>query len=752
MGTLSHVLHTGARPICVTEFADALRAISPPRFPVPGNNPSRDVGVAVSGGVDSMALVYLCTQLKRYDPFFQIADNPLSNFRATIIDHRLREGSSEEAQAVAHAVKKIGIPSEASHIQWPESGGELGDYEHIKDLPNFESLARRFRYQKLARICRGASCASLLLAHHEDDQYETVLMRLLKGHGRWGLRGMRAASSIPECEGLHGASQSGYIDDQRRSRPFYNVNVRPARKEFEGLKHELMSSIDHQTLDRELREGIMDGTDFDDFEDFYQPGQSASLDLDGSGIEVEDGGIMIYRPLLEFPKDRLIATCEANGIPWWEDSTNKDPTLTMRNAVRHMCKNYMLPVALQKPFILALSRRCEQEVRAREAEADRLLGETTIHHVEPTVGSASVQFPDYNLSRFPRDEFHPVRRRARILRQREIAGLLIRRIVEIVTPQEQTILLANLQNVISWLFPALSDSVVGQTKAGPPKAFTVAGVHFAPVDTTSLKPSPSSPSNQNIPLQGADKPLVWYLSRTPYPSNQPIPHHRGAFWSSMPSFEQYNEDDSKWPKYWLRWILWDGRFWIRVQHRLPYRAVVQPFKVSDAKAFRESLTPKDRARLNDLLKRYAPGKTRYTLPAIYLEEVLDLVPISSTASRRWYNSGANPNSRDLASDDPTCLGVSKLKLVALPTFGIQIPHLENWLRYKIRYRRIDRSTLKTASSSAYSSFVSLRSLRTGPSKTAAAVTKRRKRMPVRAQRQRSIDRRERRYGDDLIYT
>ncbi|KAI0914630.1 hypothetical protein F4823DRAFT_636107 [Ustulina deusta] len=719
MGTLSHVLHTGARPISVHEFAEALRAVAPPRFPAARQNIRRSVGVAVSGGVDSMALVYLCTRLKMSDPGFKIADNPVSNFRATVVDHQLREGSKEEAGAVRSAVRRIGMSCDICRISWPTTGA-LGQYKHPKDLPNFESVARVFRYRKLGRVCSSRRSASLLVAHHEDDQYETVLMRLLQGHGVRGLRGMKAASDIPECEGLHGAHQSGYVDDQREARPFYNTVL--SRRQYRRLRRELRSSIDRQMNDRELREPIIDRLDdfeelypmMDDFEELYQTNRVATLDL--ASIDVEDGGVMVYRPLLGFSKDRLIATCEANKIPWWEDRTNQDPTLTMRNAVRHMYKNYTLPVALQKPSILALSRRCEQDARALEAEANRLLAQTIIHDVEPNVGTASVQFPEYSLSRFPRDMSSPSRRGARIRRQREVAGFLIRRIIALVTPEAQTIPLAGLQNVISRLFPALSNSPDGRSIAEPPKAFVIAGVHFVPIH-------PSSPSDKGVPSQRAAKSLAWYLSRTPYPSDQPIPRYRAPYWSMRANFGGFSEANSKWSA-WMRWGLWDGRFWIHIRHRLPYRVILQPFERSHAKAFRESLPPKDRDHLAALLKRYAPGKTRYTLPALYLEEDLDLdnmkprryYPLSPAHVWKYYDSEATADS---TSDHPSTPDVSKMKLIALPSLNIQIPHLERWLEFEIRYRRIDRATLETAGSFHRTPFVPSRSLRTVP---AAATT------------------------------
>ncbi|KAJ2984384.1 hypothetical protein NUW58_g6088 [Xylaria curta] len=301
--------------------------------------------------------------------------------------------------------------------------------------------------------------------------------------------------------GAHGSfhcrtpGQSGYLDDEARKPPYYNYRL--TRKQSKALVRELRSKVDYRMHEEELREPILDGLDGYDFDDVYETKRVVPLEL--VDVNIEDGGLI-----------------GANNIPWWEDRTNHDPTLTLRNSVRHMCKNYTLPVALQKPSILALSRRCEQKAQALEAEADRLLAQTIIHDLESNVGSASVQFPEYGLSRFPRDMSSPLRRHARIQRQREVVGLLIKRIIALVSPEEQPVLLANLQNTISYLFPALLNSDEQKTLERP-KAFGIAGVHFVPIE-----PSPS---------RRAGGSLIWYLSRTPYPSNVPIPRYRHPYWS-----------------------------------------------------------------------------------------------------------------------------------------------------------------------------------------------------------------------------
>ncbi|KAI1178172.1 adenine nucleotide alpha hydrolases-like protein [Nemania sp. FL0916] len=752
MGTLSHVLNTGARPIGAHEFSEAVRAICPPRFPTVRVNMSRRVGLAISGGVDSMALAFLCARLRASDPNFQLADNPISSFLAVVVDHGLREGSRDEATAVSRAVRRIGLSCEVHGFIHGLPGSRamarakmLGLHKNLNPNPNpnpnpdqnlnrpsnLESAARQFRYQKLGNVCSHRRIASLLLAHHQDDQYETVLMRLLQGHGVRGLRGIWPAADIPECDGMHGAHRSGYIDDQKEARPFYSSRM-PAER-YRALGRQLRASIDTFMREQERRDLVRSGLDEYDWselqrsDEYHECRESRRLvPLELGDVDVEDGGIMVYRPLLEFSKDRLIATCEANDIPWWEDSTNQDRTLTLRNAVRHMYKNYPLPVALQKPSILALARRCERTVRTLEAEANRLLAETIIHAFEPNVGSATVQFPNYSLSRFSRDICCPRRRRARTLRQREVAGILINRIIALVSPEEHTVSLQSLQNAMSSLFPALSMNPAPQDTDAPghPKAFVVAGVHFIPIE-----PSPGS--------------LSWYLSRTPYPAHLPIPRFCSSYWSPPENFPSAGPARKQWSR-WLGFASWDGRFWVRLRHCLPYRVVVQPFLQAHAKAFRDRLSPEDRDRLTVLLKHYAPGKTRWTLPALYLEEELDLrqanprprphYPVPPAAVREFtaearleeYDDDESDDideigesqeeeskregggrkrkrlpSRNLTDPDsehPRVLDDSRMMLVALPSLDVCLPGLEDWLEYEIRYRRTDRVTIRTAGS------------------------------------------------------
>ena len=166
-----------------------------------------------------------------------------------------------------------------------------------------------------------------------------------------------------------------------------------------------------------------------------------------------------------------------------------------------------------------------------------------------------------------------------------------------------------------------------------------------------------------------------------------------------------------WSK-WIFWVLWDNRYWIRLMHRLPYRVVVQPYAQEYAAAFRAQLTPVERRRLEALLSHYAPAKVRYTLPALYLDEDLDLsdvrprldYPIPSAVPGGGYRNDKKAST----SQDPVpdldqrmttaggTTGKTKMKMLALPSLDVRIPGLKDWLLYEIRYKRVDRDTLESA--------------------------------------------------------
>lgn len=142
-----------------------------------------------------MALAHLTRQLlDEEDRLCGIGDT--LRVHAFVIDHGARSGSSAEAAAVAGILKGYGFDTDVLPLLW-EPGG--------LSVAGFETRARAARFRTLAKACVQNRVSKLLLAHHADDQAETVIMRLISGSRLGGLAAMKAVTGIPECGGVFGA-------------------------------------------------------------------------------------------------------------------------------------------------------------------------------------------------------------------------------------------------------------------------------------------------------------------------------------------------------------------------------------------------------------------------------------------------------------------------------------------------------------------------------------------------------------------
>ena len=128
----------------------------------------------VSGGADSVALLYALWRLRSEAGF---------RLEASHVQHDLRgEASLEDERFVRALCDELGVPL---HV---ENAGLTGGME----APGMEARARERRRAIFARQMDALKLDAVLVAHHRDDQAETVLMRLLRGAGTDGLCGMRA--------------------------------------------------------------------------------------------------------------------------------------------------------------------------------------------------------------------------------------------------------------------------------------------------------------------------------------------------------------------------------------------------------------------------------------------------------------------------------------------------------------------------------------------------------------------------------
>lgn len=149
-----------------------LAAMAPALAALPPGGP---LGVAVSGGSDSLALLLL---LERWAA---AAGRPL---RVVTIDHGLRHGSAAEAETVAGLCALRGLPH--ATLRWQDWDGR----------GNLQANARSARRRLIARWAAGEGVEAVALGHTLDDQAETFLLRLARGSGVDGLSAMAPVSRL----------------------------------------------------------------------------------------------------------------------------------------------------------------------------------------------------------------------------------------------------------------------------------------------------------------------------------------------------------------------------------------------------------------------------------------------------------------------------------------------------------------------------------------------------------------------------
>lgn len=153
---------TDALPVGNGEFAELMTRVGPfERDPA--------IAVACSGGADSMALTVLLQDWVRARG---------GSLTALIVDHAIRPESAGEARRVAGWLAARRIDHEV--LAW--RGAPIAS--------GVQAAARTARYALLSAWCEARACLHLAVAHHLEDQAETVLLRLARGSGVDGLSAM----------------------------------------------------------------------------------------------------------------------------------------------------------------------------------------------------------------------------------------------------------------------------------------------------------------------------------------------------------------------------------------------------------------------------------------------------------------------------------------------------------------------------------------------------------------------------------
>src|SRR5262245_4822549 len=130
----------------IDRFAADLDALIPP---------GARIGIAVSGGPDSLALLLLAAKARP------------NAIEAATVDHGLRPESADEAAMVASLCNRLGVPHRVLPADWSEP-----------PISNVQSEARAMRYRLLNDWAIERGLAAIATGHHADDQAETLLMRL----------------------------------------------------------------------------------------------------------------------------------------------------------------------------------------------------------------------------------------------------------------------------------------------------------------------------------------------------------------------------------------------------------------------------------------------------------------------------------------------------------------------------------------------------------------------------------------------
>lgn len=215
--------------------------------------------LALSGGADSMYLLYFLKELQNHLSF---------SLRAMHVQHGIRGDEAVEDATFSRQ------QAELYQVPFLEYTCSVPDYAEENKL-GIEEAARTLRYKALKEEALRWQAESgrktkIALAHHMDDQAETILFHLIRGAGFSGISGMKAEEFLSEAE------------------------------------KEAQYAANHEA----------------NYEVIHEVDQEANLE-----------GIRLLRPLLSLRKEEILKRLEELAIPYREDSTNRDKSYA-RNYLR----------------------------------------------------------------------------------------------------------------------------------------------------------------------------------------------------------------------------------------------------------------------------------------------------------------------------------------------------------------------------------------------------------------------------------
>ena len=433
-------------------------------------------------------------------------------------------------------------------MQWPE--GVIP-----ASLPNFETQARQKRYHLLAQAAKKLGIRHLFLGHHQDDQIETILMRLIRGKsGSFAsFLGIAAEAPIPAD-----AEIDSDLLKAQESVPVQHLPHGIERPRTWGLREDSNSSL---------------------------PYSGSINSLDGRISLARRLDINLHRPLLRFSKARILATCKANRIPFVSDPTNFDPKITPRNAIRYLLKNHTVPRALSRESIFNIHDRALARLKKVSDEVQKLLDVAEVTCFDLRTGSVTLCLP-----KFP----HLLGWECSATPATFLAHLL--RLVSPIDDYEAS----------HFSREAAASSIFSNDSVRPLRSGVSASVATFAVNQVLI----SKEGQGRPPYQQSY--FSWRLSRQPFTREQKRRLSRTFVCSS-------DLEDGSVAEFWSNSVCWDRRYCIRIcstDVQYLQSCAIRPFQPSDATNLHKTMNKDSREALAKLLHDAAPGKVRYTLPVI----------------------------------------------------------------------------------------------------------------------------------------
>lgn len=211
--------------------------------------------IGVSGGADSMALLHIMCKLRRqYNLHLVVAH----------VDHMFRgEQSYEDYVFVKKHCAEWGVTFEGTRINVPEYISKTGKSSQV--------ASREVRYKFFEEVMSRYAIHKLVLAHHGDDQMETMLMRLTRGATGEARAGMKVKRELPEYEIIrpflwaskddvenycHGNGIAFRIDASNEkpvyARNRYRLQVLPFLKRENAQAHEHFQRFSEELMEDEV--------------------------------------------------------------------------------------------------------------------------------------------------------------------------------------------------------------------------------------------------------------------------------------------------------------------------------------------------------------------------------------------------------------------------------------------------------------------------------------------------------------------